>query len=81
MIKVYNWEYEYGMKRIAFYKELGHEIKLYEKETTIDFYRDGSYYATMDKKGVTGGYHLKQTLQGNRLKPTLTLQREKEMEL
>lgn len=62
MIKVMNWEYEYGMKRVAFYKELGHEIELLDREKCIHFYRDGRYYATIDKKGFSGGYHLKQTL-------------------
>lgn len=38
MIKVYNCEYEYGMKRVAFYKELGHEIELDYREKCIHFF-------------------------------------------
>lgn len=37
MIKVYNWEYEYGMKRVAFYKELGHEIEVLDREKMYTF--------------------------------------------
>lgn len=39
MIKVYNWEYEYGMKRVAFYKELGHEIELDYRENVYIFFQ------------------------------------------
>lgn len=71
MKKVTNWTYEAGMQRIEFYKELGHEIKLVEAPSKIHVYRDGNFYATMDQKGIEGGYILQQTMQGKRVKSTL----------
>lgn len=71
MKKVTNWTYEAGMKRIEFYEELGHEIKLVETPKVIHVYRDGNFYATMDKEGQEGGYILQQTMQGKRFKSTL----------
>lgn len=71
MKKITNWTYEAGMERIEFCKELGHEIKLVEAPRAFHVYRDGNFYATMDKKGCEGGYILQQTIQGKRFKSTL----------
>lgn len=69
MKKVMNWSYEQGMERIETYKYFGHEITLDENPPKqIHVYRDGKYIGTMDKKGVQGGYTLRQTMQGKRLK-------------